>query len=310
MSSQNEIRERVTSQIVAALEAGGIPPWKKMWSDPHHGGLPMNVGGHRYSGINPICLSLTAAANGWTSRYWGSYRQWAELKCQVRPRPAHVKPGCWGTKIVFCRPVERTAKDKNGDECEERFWVLREYTVFNAHQVDGAVAERLQASANPEPRFEDFGPAEDVMRTSGAKIVYGDRAAYNPTLDFITLPPREAFGHNRAEFYSTAMHELTHWTGHPSRLDRLSKNARFGNDAYAFEELVAEIGSAYVSAELGVPQSEDTTNTVAYLASWLRVLKGDHHAIFRAGSMASRAADLLLARPSQVDDKAEFALAA
>lgn len=311
MSSQSEIRERVTNQIVAALETGGIPPWKKMWSSGTNCGLPTNiVSGQRYSGINPICLSLTAAANGWSSRFWGTFNQWADLKCSVRPRPSHVKPGFWGTKIVFCRPVERTGKDKNGDDCEERFWVLREYTVFNAEQVEGAAAERLLAPVNSEPRFDNFAPAEDVIQASGARIVYGDRAAYHPAYDFITLPHREAFGTHRAEFYSTAMHELAHWTGHPSRLDRLSKNARFGNDAYAFEELVAELSAAYVCAELGMPQSDDVTNTVAYLASWLRVLKSDHHAIFRAGSMASRAADMLLARPGQVNDTAEHVLAA
>ncbi len=157
MSTQNEIRQRVTDQIVTALEAGGIPRGKRCVR--RHQLRPADEYRQRAAvqRDQPLCLSLTAAANGWSSRYWGTFKQWSDLKCSVRPRPAHVQPGRYGTKIVFMRPVERTAKDKNGDECEERFWVLKNCTVFNAQQVEGAAAERL-ASVNSEPRFETSLP--------------------------------------------------------------------------------------------------------------------------------------------------------
>lgn len=312
MTSQNEIRQRVTDQIITALESGKTMPWRRPWSSAGGGGMPVNAAtGSRYSGINPAILNLAAGANGWAGRYWATYQQWRGLGCQVRPRPGHVRPGEWGTRIVFCKPVEKVKKVQDGEDREERYWVLREYVVFAAEQVDGAVAERLLARpAGEGTKVIDYGPAEDVLRASGADIRYGgDRAFYCPARDHVQLPPRAAFD-GPAGFYSTALHELVHWTGHPARLDRLTRNARFGTDAYAFEELCAEIGAAYLCSELAVPQADDLNNTAAYLASWLRVLRNDPHAIFRAATMGSRAADMLLALPGQADGNAEPALAA
>jgi antirestriction protein ArdC len=312
MSSQIEIRQRVTQQIVAALESGGIPPWKRPWSSAAAAGTPRNAATlSRYSGVNIPILNMSALANGWSGRYWATYQQWQGLECQVRPRPAQVRTGEWGTRIVFCKQVEKTKQAEGGDEREERYWVLREFVVFAAEQVDGVVAERLIAQPKVEPaQVIDFTPAEDVLRTSGADIRFGgDRAYYCPDRDYVRLPTRTAFD-DAAGFYGTALHELVHWTGHPSRLDRLTRNAKFGSDAYAFEELCAEIGAAYLCSELAVPQADDLGNSAAYLASWVRVLRNDPHAIFRAATMGSRAADMLLAFPGQAGGNAEPALAA
>lgn len=312
MSTQNEIRQRVTDAIITALESGKTLPWRCPWSSAGGSSLPRNAATlSRYSGVNIPILNLAAMSNGWAGRYWATYQQWRGLGCQVRSRPENVRPGEWGTRIVFCKPVEKTKKADDGEDREERYWVLKEYVVFAAEQVDGAVAERLLARpAGAGTTVIDYGPAEDVLRASGADIRYGgDRAYYNPTLDYVQLPPRAAFD-GPAGFYGTALHELVHWTGHPSRLDRLTRNARFGSDAYAVEELCAEIGSAYLCAELAVPQADDLNNSVGYLASWIKVLKGDPHAIFRAATMGSRAADMLLAFPAQAGGKAEPALAA
>jgi len=138
-----------------------------------------------------------------------------------------------------------------------------------------------------------------VLAASGADIRYGGgKAEYDPDRDLIRLPDREAFTAPH-EFYATAFHELAHWTGHPSRLDRLSRNARFGSTAYAREELVAEIGGCFLSAEIGIPQSDDLTNHAAYLASWLRILGADPSAIFAAAAQASAAANFLFCHGPQ-----------
>ena len=120
MSSQAEIRQRVTAQIVAALERGGLPPWRRPWSSPTDAGMPANVASKQsYRGTNPLALTVAALANGWPERWWGTFRQWQELGCSVRPRPAHVPPGRWGTKVVYCSPVERTSRADDGRD--ERF---------------------------------------------------------------------------------------------------------------------------------------------------------------------------------------------
>lgn len=310
MSTQTEIRQRVTNQIVSALETGNLPPWRKPWSESQTTGLPTNiVSGKSYRGTNPIVLMLTAMANGWCERFWGTFNQWKQSGCCVLPRPSHIRPGQWGTKVVYCKPVERIRKTEDGEQ-EDRFWVLKEFTVFHIRQVQGEAAEKLLTNADSQNLFLDYGPAEQVMEDSKVPIYYGgDKAVYSPANDCITLPPRSSFT-GMAEFYGTAMHELAHATGHPSRLDRLVKNARFGDLSYAFEELVAEIAGAFLCNELGVPDSGNLTNTTAYLSNWLQILKGDQHAIFRACSQASAAADLLLARSTQDDEVAESALVA
>ncbi|MDY3554220.1 zincin-like metallopeptidase domain-containing protein [Gemmata sp. JC717] len=310
MSTQNEIRQRVTDQIVAALESGKTLPWRRPWSDPQHAGLPANIASRQpYRGTNPLALTLVSMSNGWPERWWGTFNQWKELGCSVLPRPSHVRPGQWGTKVVYCKPVERTRQTDDGER-EERFWILKEFTVFHVRQVEGAAAERLLARNGPAERFVDYGPAERVMQEAKVPIHYGgSRAAYNPTHDYITLPPRPSFP-SAADFYGTAFHELAHATGHPTRLNRLEKNSRFGNFSYAFEELVAEVAGAFVCSELGVPDTGDLTNTTAYLSNWLAVLKGDPHAVFRACSQATAAADYLLARPAMAGRNAEPALAA
>ena len=143
--------------------------------------------------------------------------------------------------------------------------------------------------------FVDYSPAEEAFTATGADIRFGGgRAFYNPAEDFIQLPPKEAFV-SQHEYYATLAHEGCHWTGHSSRLDRLNTNARFGDAAYSFEELCAEIGGDFLCSELAIPQSDDLSNHNAYLQTWLNVLQQDHGAIIRASSQASKAADFILA---------------
>jgi antirestriction protein ArdC len=284
MASQEEIRTRVTNKIIAALE-NGCPPWRRPWA----GGvsrLPTNItSGKRYSGINVPLLELAAMDRGFTSPWWGTFRQWDALGAKVMKRPHDVAPGQWGTHIVFCKPVTRVKKTEDGQEEENQFFLLKEYVVFNAQQVDGIDRSKYDCEPGPATAFVDYGPAEEVVVATGADIRHGgSRAYYQRDTDHIQLPPKESFA-SAADYYPVVFHELIHFTE-----PRLAWKGSYG-----LGELVAELGGVYLTAEVGIPQSGDLTNHAAYLQSWLKELKEDNRAIFKAASQASRAADFILA---------------
>jgi antirestriction protein ArdC len=293
MTSQAEIRERVTSEIVSALREGTIP-WRKPWSELQNTGLPTSVLTEEpYSGVNFWTLQLAASRRGFSSKWWGTFNAWRDLGFAVARRPDDVPPGQWGTRCVFFRPITKNKKNADGEEQVERFFILKEFVLFNAHQIVGPGIEKYLPRPRPGGGFVDYGPAEEVIAATGAEIRVGSRAVYHVKEDFIELPPKSAFNHAH-DFYATAFHELVHYTGHESRLNRLDKFARFGNEAYALEELCAELGSAFLCAHARIPQSDDLSNTASYLNSWLRVLSRDTSAIFAVSSAASRAADFIL----------------
>ncbi len=281
MSTQTNIRRLVTSKIVDALGAG-TPPWRRPWrNDRTNAGAPANAAsGMSYRGVNALLLGLV----GYESRWWATY-------AQIQTLGGRVRKGERATQIVYWREVERVATTAAGVDVIDTFPLLKTYSVFNAAQVDGL--EEFQARSRPGVTFEDFGPFEAVVAATGADIRHGgDRAFYHPVRDFIQVPPRESF-EGRAAYYGTLAHEMCLWTGHAARLDRLTRNARFGDRAYSVEELVAEIGGAFLCTAVGVPQS-DLSNQAAYLASWLAVLERDSTAIFTAAGQANRAVDFIL----------------
>jgi antirestriction protein ArdC len=296
----------VTARIVQALEAD-LLPWRRPWRAAGGGSQPgrhSNVASRKaYQGVNPLLLELHALRLGLLSRWWGTFNQWHDLGCRVRKRPPGVEQGCWGARIVFWKPIAKPVIDhETGDkEDEERFFVLKTFTVFSADQVEGEAATGFQVhddEGQPDAQ-PDFAPAEELVAATGADIRFGgDRAYYARPLpngsfphhasgDFIVLPPRATFSPPGA-YYETAIHELAHWS-----------EARTGWDdraqGYALGELAAEIASCYVATELGVPQGEGLGNHAAYLRSWLDAMKGDRNYIFKAAKQASKATDYLLA---------------
>jgi antirestriction protein ArdC len=306
MTSQAEIRKRVTDEIVAALKAGDRLPWVRPWNEVEMG-LPTNaVSGNPYRGINVLLLMLVSQARGYMAKHWATFNQWRDLGFQVKKRPGDVPAGQYGTRCILYKPVTKTTKTDDGEDEEHRYFLLREFVLFNAEQVMGPGIEDYLATPRTSSGFGDFQPAEEVIAATGADIRHGgNKAVYRIEQDFIQMPVKGAFSKPH-EYYSTALHELTHWSGHDSRLARLSKLARFGSAAYAMEELVAEIGSAFLCAELGIPNSDDRSNMTAYLSSWLDVLQRDHNAIFTASSAASWAADFILgfSRPQEAAETA------
>jgi antirestriction protein ArdC len=279
--------DEVTARIVAEMEAGRVP-WVQPWGrvDGASAGLPRNaLTGRRYSGINVLILWGAVIGAGYPSQGWLTFKQALEAGGCVRK-------GERGTSVVyadrFIPEAERArAVETGGDAKAIPF--LKRFTVFNVAQCDG-LPESL--SPEPVPLREIVPVAEAMIAASGVEFrIGGDEAYYAPHPDFVQVPPQPAF-FDQINYYRTALHELTHATGHPSRLARNLTGA-FGSKDYAREELVAELGSAFLCASLGIAP---TVRHADYLACWLEVLREDNRAIFRAASMASKAADWLLSR--------------
>lgn len=297
---KQDVYEKITNQIVAELE-NGVRPWMKPWQAGHVAGpisRPLRGNGKAYSGINVVMLWATAMQRGYNAPIWMTYRQAAELG-------AHVRKGEKGTLVVYASKITRNETDENGDEIEREIPFLKGYTVFNVEQIDNLPAHYTATHPprlNPEQRIAQ---AEAFFAATGADIRHGGNSAYYvPSQDFVQMPPFESF-RDAVSYYGTLAHECTHWTSHKSRLAREFGGKRFGDQAYAMEELVAEIGAAFLCADLElVPQIRE--DHAPYIAGWLKVLKDDKRAIFTAASHAQRAADFLRSlQPATLAEVAE-----
>jgi antirestriction protein ArdC len=285
--SKDTVYEMVTERMITALEAGTVP-WQKPWSG---GKRPLNlVNGKPYRGVNIFLLHLTALEAGYKSPYWLSFKQAKELGGSVRK-------GEHGTVIVFWQMVK--AKKTDEEEAGKTVPMLRYYRVFNLEQCDGVRIPKGREI--PETSTLDFDPiteAETIIAgyKNPPKIVE-DRpeAFFRPDGDLVNLPPRATFT-DEGEFYSTAFHELTHSTGSEKRLNRHTSKDQFvfGSHDYGREELVAEMGSAFLCAEAGIESTFE--NSAAYLNGWLRTIKEDRRAVVVAAGAAQRAADYILNR--------------
>lgn len=287
MTTQAEIRDEITNRIVTALQSGNHPPWRRPWGGINTGTPQNAVSKKNYRGINTLLLSLNES---YQSRFWATFRQWRDLGGSVR-RGEH------GTRVVFWKPIEKKTTNDKGEQETEAFFLLREYVVFNVEQTEGKALDtfRMRPGTNSSNEFKDCELAENIIAATNADIRFGgNKAFYQVHDDFIQMPPKASFENEQA-YYSTLAHETCHWSGHESRLNRLSKNARFGSAEYAFEELVAEIGGCFLCNEMNIPQSNDLTNHQAYLAHWLAVLQQDHGAILRAAGQATKAVDFITA---------------
>jgi antirestriction protein ArdC len=280
-----DYRKEVTDDIIRMLEEGAAP-WQRPWEAGEAGRMPYNPTTNKpYRGGNVIALMIAGMRRGYTDPRWMTYRQASEKGWQVRKgeKASHVE--FWEAK-----PGSRE-EDAPEDEKRSRL-VHRVYSVFNAQQIDGIPS----LITKPRESWEVSDAAERIMRDSRADIRYGgDRAYYRKDTDHVQLPDREYFA-DAPGFYGTAIHELIHWTGGAKRLNRptLMESKSFGDQAYAKEELRAEIGSMMLSAEQGIPH--DPSQHAAYVASWVKALKDDKNEIFRAASDASKACDYLLER--------------
>lgn len=277
----NDLYATVTAEIIRQLKEG-TPAWVRPWKDDRRKGvgmIPSNlITGRLYSGGNILLLWLTALSRGYPSMQYCTYHQ-------VNGIGASVKKGEKAAHIIFTKHVMR----KDDDSGEERGGtIVKSYPVFNLAQLE-KVPEKYLIPQEEPAEFANHELALKFVRGSGAKFVHGGtRACFVPMTDEIHLPSFSAFN-DEAAYWGVCHHELTHWTGHPSRLNR-TFGKRFGDAAYCVEELVAELGSAFICARLGF---EPSFRSASYIESWLKVLKADNRAIFTAASYAGQASDYI-----------------
>ncbi|MCB9959686.1 MAG: DUF1738 domain-containing protein [Rhodospirillaceae bacterium] len=284
-TTRQDIYTSVTNAIITELEKG-VRPWVKPWSAEYAEGRaarPLRHNGVPYAGINILILWTAALAQGFGAPIWMTFRQAKELG-------AHVRKGERGSQVVYANTLHRTEETGDGETIEQAIPYLKAYTVFNTEQIEGLPEHYY---AKPEPKAD--GPqriahAEAFFAQTRAQIVSGGtEASYNVALDQVRMPPIEVFRSAEA-YYATLAHEVTHWTRHPDRLARDFGRKRFGDDGYAREELVAELGAAFLCADLEL-EFEVREDHAAYIGHWLQVLRSDKRAIFTAA--AQRAADYL-----------------
>lgn len=287
----DELFQTIADRIVEQMEAG-VRPWTRPWNEDRAGvdfSLPHNLTGRPYRGANAFWLYIIGKGQGYETPVWLTFNQ-------AKKAGGNVKKGERGSPVFFWKfDVKPDPKTK---EPKRVVWA-KQYTVFNIDQCEGVKLPQRKART----KADRIAEAEALMEATEAKISYGGNVAcFIPSLDRIQMPEREAFKAPEF-FYGTAFHELGHWTGHESRLNR-QFGKRFGDEAYAAEELVAELTAAFVMGTLGLsnPEREDHAS---YIANWIRMLKGDPKAFITAAGKAQAAADMILKAAEAADAEEE-----
>lgn len=285
---KQDIYTRITNQIVSHLERG-VRPWLKPWNAEHAAGRitrPLRYNGMPYSGINVLSLWTSAMAQNFAGPIWMTFKQATELD-------GHIRKGEKGSLVVYADSITcKETDDKTGNEIEREIPFLKGYTVFNVDQIDGLPTVFYAKAApqlDPVARIER---ADRFFAALGATIGYGgSRAYYSVAKDVIQMPPFVSF-QDADSYYATLAHECTHWSGGVNRLNRNFGGHRFGSEGYAVEELVAELGAAFLCADLEL-SLEPREDHASYIATWLDVLAQDNRAVFTAAAHAQRAADYI-----------------
>lgn len=288
-SNRFDVHQEITNRIITALETAA--DFQLPWITDKIGGLgrPLNIASKNpYNGVNIISLWIAALAQEFPSNIWGTYRQW-------QAQGHHVRKGEKASVVVFYKTMSTPEPEREVNEPNRRM-VARASWVFNAAQVEGYDLDT--ADVPDQASFDPVRRAEALVAASGAKVEEtGDKACFIPSVDKILMPERRRFfdttTSSAAEcFYATLFHELTHWTGAKNRLDR-DLSGRFGDQAYAMEELIAELGAAFLCADLSITPTTREDHA-SYIRNWLAILRSDKRAIFSAASKASEAANWLM----------------
>ena len=287
-----EIHRLIADQVIEAMKTSGTD-WVKSWTTPT-GQLPTSMStGKQYNGINLLILGMTRAANNYGSHHWATYKQWASMGAQV-------KKGGKSTPVIFYKPLR--VEDKATGE-NKTVPLLRTFAIFNADQVDGYEAPAIVDDIDHTKLVQPNTVADQLASRAGCDVRFSDpdRAFYSPAHDFVNMPRATQFD-TVTDYAATLLHELTHWTGHESRLDR---NLSMGNGTkdYAKEELVAELGAAMMCGSLGITPAPRADHA-QYLAGWMQRLKDDPKVIFQAAAKASTAADWLISAADNLEQLA------
>jgi antirestriction protein ArdC len=284
-----QIRESITRTIIESLEAGGLPAWRKPWAaDPNGLGLATSLStGKPYNGINQLLLQLVAQRRGYQSKWFGTFNQ-------IKAAGASVKKGEKSVKVVLWKPVSRERPNAKGEQVQDRFLLMRAFSVFSVEQCTALDQFRIGFSQPSDTIFGRLEAMDRLVAAVGIDLRHGGNSAhYSFAGDFIQMPHRHQFETSEG-YYQTLGHELIHWSEKRIGFDRSKENL-----AYALGELIAELGASFLLAELGIPASENFENQVAYVRNWLKAMKGDTKFIFRAAATASKAVDFLLSHVRQ-----------
>ena len=288
---KKDYNQIITDQVLDLMTKHGSD-WTKPWQAKASLGHCNVITGKPYQGTNIFLAAVSAMANDFKSSEWATFKQWQK-------KNAKVKKGSKGTPIIFFDRI--AVQDKDTDE-DRIIPVLKGFTVFNADQVDGYNSPVSDPIVQTKDRNQK---AEALIKATGADIRFGgDRAFYSPSHDFVQMPILEDFKGTETSsdieaYYSTMFHELTHWTGAKTRLDR-KKGSKFGSNAYAFEELIAELGAVFITCQLGINVAPRVDHA-KYLNNWLEVIKSDKKAMIKAFASANKASEFILAFQNQQD---------
>lgn len=284
---RRDLYAQVTASIIEELERG-VRPWSKQWVSTTPRFRPLRSTGERYRGINTLLLWGSASRRGFRSPYWFTYRQASELGGQVRR-------GEKGTEVVYFSTFSKSEEEKKTEEEGKAIPFLKTYSVFNATQIENLPEQYFPPPKNPRTPTFDSSPIDEIecfFRKAGVEVENGgDVPHYSPRYDRVQMPPISAF-RTSEDYYAVLCHEAIHWTGHPSRLPRKFPGRANGTKNYAREELVAELGAAFLCADLGLTM-EPRPDHATYIEAWLDVLRNDKRAIFQAASMAEKATEYL-----------------
>lgn len=282
-----EFFDQITGGIVAQLEKG-VRPWVKPWSGGQSGGfvMPRRHGGEFYRGMNVLLLWAESQEKGYVEPTWMTLKQANKLGGKVRK-------GERGTTVIYAEKITKADADsENGEEAERTFLLMRSYKVFNVRQIENLPPAFHSQPADLSKPIALLENAEQFIAATGAQIRHGEPGAfYNIKHDFIGSPHPQQFV-DAENYAATIFHELIHWTRHDSRLARDLGRKKWGDEGYAMEELVAELGAAFLSAMMGI-HLEPRSDHASYIANWLTVLKNDRRAIFSAAALAQKAVDYL-----------------
>jgi antirestriction protein ArdC len=282
-----DIYAEITQQILNELTSGACP-WHRPWDAEHVAGnvtRPLRHSGQRYQGINVLTLWLTAVYRAYRSPYWMTFNQ-------VKSLGGTVRKGERGARVVYSGSMQKPAVDEDREEQPREVRFLKTYHVFCADQCDGLPTDYHTYNRSADLSIEPVSNALQFFAATGARIEEaGTEAHYLPETDVVRVPPLHCFD-SPTDHASTLAHELIHWTGHESRLNRQLNQNRYGDEAYAMEELVAELGAAFLAADLGIAPFVRPCHA-SYINSWIRVLENDHRAIFTAASLANKAVEYL-----------------
>lgn len=281
-TDRKDVYTRVTERIIRDLEQG-VRSWMKPWDAEHAAGRinrPLRHNGTPYRGMNVLLLWGEAVDKGYAAPIWMTFKQ-------AKERGANVRKGEHGSLVIYANAFTVTETNPQGEDIERDIPFMQGYTVFNVEQVEGLPAHYYAQPVNPLPLSERIEAADAFMKATGATIQHGgNRAYYRPDADTVQLPPFEAF-RDKESYYATALHELIHLTKAEHRLNRDFGRKRFGDEGYAREELVAELGSAFLCADIGITP-EIREDHAAYLSHWLDILKADKGDIQRGSACATR----------------------